>query len=117
MNFFNCLLLITCASLLSIGQLLFKLAAGSFPPILSFNSLLAFSLNKHLIGALIIYCFATFLWVWALSKMSLSFAYPFMALAFIIVPVLSFLILDEPLTISSLVGGFVILIGLTIAVN
>lgn len=117
MNFFNYLLLISCVSLLSIGQLLFKLAADSFPSIISFNSLLAFTLNKHLISALIIYGFATFLWVWALSKMSLSFAYPFMALAFIIVPILSFLILDEPLTISSLVGGFVIIIGLTIAVN
>ncbi len=117
MNLFNFLLLITCVSLLSIGQLLFKLAADSFPSVISFDSLLAFTLNKHLISALLIYSLATFLWVWALSKMPLSFAYPFMALAFIIVPVLSFFILDEPLTLSSLIGGCVIIIGLTIAVN
>ena len=117
MNFLNFLLLIACVSLLSIGQLLFKLAADSFPSIFSFDSLLSFALNKYLISALIIYSFATFLWVWALSKMALSFAYPFMALAFIIVPILSFFVFDEPLTISSLIGGCVIIIGLTIAVN
>ena len=117
MNSFNFLLLLACVTLLSLGQLLFKLASDSFPSNISLNSLLSFAVNKYFLSALVIYSLATFLWVWALSKMSLSLAYPFMALAFIIVPILSYFVLDEPLSISSLIGGCIIVVGLGIAVN
>ncbi|MEW4983636.1 MAG: EamA family transporter [Cycloclasticus sp.] len=117
MNSFNFLLLLACVTLLSLGQLLFKLASDSFPSVISPGSLLSFAVNKYLLSALVIYGFATFLWVWALSKMPLSLAYPFMALAFIIVPILSYFALDEPLSISSLIGGCIIVAGLAIAVN
>lgn len=51
------------------------------------------------------------LWVYALSKVELSVAYPFTALTFVLVFILSFLALGEAVTAMKLVGIFLILSG------
>jgi drug/metabolite transporter (DMT)-like permease len=77
------------------GQILFKLAAraggserGRFPWDI---------LNAWLIAALAVYGAATLLWVWLLKSLPLNVAYPFVGLAFVIVPMLARFTLGEAL--------------------
>ena len=63
--------------------------------------------------------FAAFLasltWMAALSKFQLSYAYPFMSLSFLFVLLLSFIFLNEALTLQKVLGIVLVIIGLVIA--
>jgi drug/metabolite transporter (DMT)-like permease len=67
--------------------------------------------------ALTIYATATILWILALKRVELSVAYPFMALAFVIVPIAGFVFLGESLTIKTFLGAALIIAGLIISVR
>lgn len=101
-----------CVLCISIGQLLFKKAASDLPITLSLMGLLQ---NWWLIAALILYGFTTLGWVWILRHAPLHLAYPFMGLAFLIVPTLAWLFLGEPLHWRTLAGGMLIMAGVTLA--
>jgi drug/metabolite transporter (DMT)-like permease len=101
-----------CVLSISTGQLLFKKAASSLPITPSISSLL---FNGWLIFSLIIYMLTTFGWIWILRQAPLHLVYPFMGLAFLIVPVLAWLFLNEPLHWRTLVGGLLIMVGVAFA--
>jgi len=105
---------IACVFGISLGQLLFRKAALSLPPL---PGLKDWALNGWLIAALALYAVTTLGWVWVLRHAPLSMAYPVMGLAFLIVPCLSWLFLGEPIRIPTLVGGALILAGITIAAH
>lgn len=96
------------------GQILFKTVAsrigGRGPAELIYDS----SFMVPLIGSLAIYGCATVLWILALQNLALSRAYMFMSLSFIIVPVVSALFLDEPLTVGFMIGLAMIVAGVTV---
>ena len=100
---------------LSVGQILFKLAArglaGTEPLI---QQLLV---NHYLWIALVVYGVATAFWIGLLREIPLHIAYPFVALAFLFVPVLGYWFLSEPLRWQSLLGALVIVIGVWISVG
>ncbi len=62
--------------------------------------------------------FATFTsgvsWIIALTKLDLSYAYPYVAATFIIVPLLAIFILGESFTTAKLIGGILILSGIAV---
>lgn len=58
---------------------------------------------------------ASLTWMAALSKFELSFAYPFMSLAFVVVLVASYYVLHEPINAYKIIGMILIVIGLAIA--
>jgi len=60
-----------------------------------------FLLNGYFFVALILYAALTVLWVWILSFTQLWRAYPFLALAFALTPVLGCLVFAEPLRYGS----------------
>ena len=64
-------------------------------------------MSLPLLGALVIYALATLLWLLVLSRVPLSFAFPFYGLAFLLVPVLAAVVLGEVLRWQVLVGGAV----------
>lgn len=101
-----------CVTGIAIGQLLFKKAAGAMSGTVGWQSLL---LNGWLWAALALYGVMTLLWIWILRHAPLHIAYPFMGLAFLIVPVLAWLWLGEPLSWQTLAGGVLILAGVTLA--
>jgi len=107
-------LALTLLSVLAIaaGQVLFKLAARAGTT--GANGLLEL-LNPWLFAALVIYGFATVLWVWVLKSAPLHIAYPFMGFAFIIVPLLASVFLGEPLGWRVLAGGALITAGVAVA--
>ena len=96
------------------GQLLFKLTADrirgqGLADILSdWQTLVIFG------TALGIYAGATVLWVLALRDMTLAYAYMFMALSFVVVPVAAMLLFGERLTLTYFIGALMIIGGLMV---
>lgn len=112
MNFSLTLYTLLCVIGISIGQLFFKKAATALPPEFSMPLLIQ---NGWLIAALILYGITTLGWVWILRQAPLHLAYPFMGLAFLIVPVLAWYFLSEPLHWRTLAGGALIMAGVALA--
>ena len=100
MNSILIALTLLCVTGIACGQLLFKKAQ---------------MLNGWLWSALVLYGVMTLLWIWILRHAPLHIAYPFMGLAFLIVPVLAWALLGEPLTWQTLAGGALILAGVALA--
>lgn len=101
-----------CVVCISIGQLLFKQAASALP---AEPQLLDWVFNGWLISSLVLYGMTTLGWVWILRHAPLHLAYPFMGLAFLIVPTLAWLFLGEPLHWRTLAGGTLIMAGVVLA--
>ena len=112
MSISQVILIFLTVVLLSIGQVLFKLAAMDIKNVNFFSIL-----QPKLILALCLYGVATIMWIAILRHTPLRLAYPFVALAFLIVPVLSWLWINEPISVNAFVGGAVILIGVWISVS
>lgn len=100
------------------GQLLFKLAAQRLPARAGAGEQLISLLgNAYFFVAFAFYCALALCWVWILSFTPLSRAYPFVALAFAITPMLGAWLFDESidlrlgLGIASIVFGLVLVVG------
>jgi drug/metabolite transporter (DMT)-like permease len=108
------LLLASYAAGMSGGQLLFKLAAlrsaagdgGVWERLLGLVS------NIYFIAALALYGGFAVLWVWILTVIPLSRAYPFVALAFALTPLLGGLVFGDAISYRLLAGILFILCGL-----
>lgn len=103
---------LVCVLCISLGQLLFKKAAIALP---AHPGWLDWMTNGWLIASLALYGLTTLGWVWILRHAPLHLAYPFMGLAFLIVPTLAWLLLGEPISWRTLVGGSLILAGVALA--
>ena len=103
---------IACVLGISLGQLLFKKAAENADPSAGVLGLVT---NGWLLAALALYGVTTLGWVWVLRHAPLHLAYPFMGLAFLIVPTLAWAFLGEPLHWRTLAGGALIMGGVALA--
>jgi len=68
--------------------------------------------DLYFLAALVLYGAFAVLWVWILTMTPLSRAYPFVALAFVVTPVLGALLFNEAISMRLLVGIALILCGL-----
>ena len=74
--------------------------------------------TPYVFTGFMLYGLSSVIYLMALSKLDLSFAYPFVALSFVLVTVLSWRILDETLPLLRVVGLVLILGGvLTVAAS
>jgi drug/metabolite transporter (DMT)-like permease len=105
---------VLCVLGIAIGQILFKLSANSLNQTGSF---FAAKTATTLFVALVLYGITTIAWVWVLQKIELGRVYPLMALAFILVPLGSHLILGERFQPQYFVGVVLIMLGIVIAVR
>lgn len=71
-------------------------------------------LNKYIIAGMLIYVAATVFWFYILEAYDLNKVYPMQSMCYIIALFLGYWILKEPLTIRSVVGSIVIVIGVFI---
>ena len=102
-------------ALLAIGQVLFKSVADSVrPEQTSVAAVFGFIQNPLFLGAIVIYAVATVAWIFVLTQTPLNVAYPIMALAFVLVPVLSMIILGESISPKTIIGSLIIVSGITI---
>jgi drug/metabolite transporter (DMT)-like permease len=95
------------------GQVLFKSAANRYVsegPL--HERIFSIAANGYFIGAILLYVALTVLWVWILTFTPLSRAYPFVALAFALTPLLGGLVFGESITPRLMLGMVLILGGL-----
>ena len=107
--------------LMCMGQILFKKTALILSPSYNsinisklFESLLILIKIPYFFLALIVYASATLFWLFILQKIPLSIAYPFTALAMVIIPVLSIFLFQEKLSLNYWIGASLIVIGIII---
>ena len=111
---------VACTVLLTVyGQLVIKwqvLAAGAFPetPGEKMLFLARLLVNPWIVSALAAALAAAVTWMAALTKLDLSHAYPFMSAVFVLVPVASVLLFNEPVTTPKIIGLALILAGIVI---
>jgi drug/metabolite transporter (DMT)-like permease len=99
---------------MSIGQILLKIAAQGMRGHSLTLQLVLF--DKYLVLALFVYAASMVLWVALLRHVSLSLAYPILALAFVFVPTLEHLILSEPMRPQTVLGAMIICAGVWVSV-
>ncbi|NWF78729.1 MAG: EamA family transporter [Chloroflexi bacterium] len=112
------LLLILAATVLGvIGQLLLKHGMGGMGPLSV--SLVGvpkivwqIATSPFVVGGLLMYVIGTFFWLITLSRLDLSFAYPFVSLNQVLVFIASWLVLHEEVNPLRALGMFVICIGI-----
>lgn len=109
---------VTLATLLVVlslvaGQLLFRATAMIWA---SGRSLFSMPVLTRLIPSLLIYAFATLAWIWVLRAVPLKSAYPFMALAFVLVPLGAHWMFGEAVTPQYWIGTLLIMAGVVITV-
>ncbi|MEC5385592.1 hypothetical protein VVD49_07640 [Uliginosibacterium sp. H3] len=115
MSVFQIILILFTVLLLSVGQILFKLASNDI--VLTVDGLLPSLLSFKLLIAFAVYSGATVLWLIALKDVPLRAAYPFAALAFFLVPTLAHFLLGEPLGWNTYIGASIIAFGVIISVS
>ena len=104
LTFSQILLLTVYAVGMTAGQLLFKMAANSY-------GIADDGAGGRLLG-LFLYAGFALLWVWILSFTPLSRAYPFVALAFALTPLLASSLFGETISLRLIIGLLLILGGL-----
>ena len=100
------------------GQVLFKMAALRYVAEGGVGErLLGLVCNIYFVTALVFYAGYAILWVWILSFTPLSHAYPFVALAFALTPLLGAMLFGETISLQFIVGLLFILCGLFIVTS
>jgi drug/metabolite transporter (DMT)-like permease len=117
MTIVNLCLIIICVLVIVAGQILFKLASARVPTSLELELWMKFAFDKYLLSAFFLYACSSLLWVFTLKRVELSLAYPFMALAFILVPISCSFFLGEDLNARIFLGAGLIAIGVVISVT
>ena len=95
------------------GMLLFQVGDnfinGNF-----FIILLKFLSNFWLLGGVFLHICALVFWLWALTYEDISYAYPFLALGYVMVGILAWFWLGEEIGLTKILGMIVIMIGIII---
>ncbi len=102
------------------GQLVVKwqvAKAGVLPASLSAKIpfLVNLVLNPWILSGIAGGFFALLCWLVAMTKFELSYAYPFMSLAFVLVLILSAVLFQEAVTVPKILGLLLVMAGIIVA--
>jgi len=109
-------ILILCNTLILVcGQFLWKYGMQRSPfGFQSLKSAAQLFLSPYVLSGLAMYGAATVLWLFILSRVPLSLAYPIQSLAYIIAVIGAYYIFNEPLNAAKIVGCVLILAGVSL---
>jgi len=99
---------------LAIGQALFKKVGIAMRGLPLGEGMLAVAREPALYGALALYGGATLLWIWILSRVPLSQAYPWVAVGAAVVPLLGWYLFGERITPVFWLGVALIVVGIVL---
>ena len=114
-------MLVSFVFLMCAGQILFKKTSNilkknnsefSFSNLV--DSIFSLFFIPYFYIAMLTYGLATFFWLYILQKIPLSLAYPFTALAMIIIPVVSVFLFKEEVSTNYWIGASLIACGICI---
>jgi drug/metabolite transporter (DMT)-like permease len=103
----------------AVGQVLLKKGMASMGPLtLSIeqlgNVLWRIGTNPYVIVGLLIYVGGTVFWLTALSRVDLSYAYPFASLSYVVMLIASWQLFNENITVLRLLGTLIVCLGVFI---
>jgi drug/metabolite transporter (DMT)-like permease len=106
----------------SFGQIMLKLGVeqssgrvGTISSVMDIaRAAILFLRNYYILGGVVLYGIGFFLWLAALTKFELSYAYPIMASVYIFILLLSWLLLGEHISAVRIIGTLVIAVGIAI---
>jgi len=111
-------MLLVAISLGAGGQICLKIGVNQLGDSGGLMSVLRGIFTPYVFGGFMLYGLSSIIYLMALQKLDLSYAYPFVALSFVMVTVLSWRILGETLPLLRVVGLVFILAGvLTVAAS
>jgi drug/metabolite transporter (DMT)-like permease len=98
------------------GQVLLKKGMGSMGPLTLTVGQLGSTLwrigtNPYVIAGLAIYVSGTVFWLVALSRVELSYAYPFASLSYVVMLAASWLLFQENISLVRLLGTLIVGLG------
>lgn len=99
--------------LLLLGQTLWKFGLEKLGG-LRVDNLLQVMLSPLILLGLAVYGIATVLWLWVLSRLPLSIAYPLQSLAFVFGIVIAYSIFHETVPLNRWIGAAIIVMGITV---
>lgn len=108
------IILMLCVLGGSIGHIFLKSAANN---VKTQSSFLMLAFEPFFIMGLCLYGVTTLGWVWCLQEMPLNRAYLFMALAYVFVPLLSWMVFGEVPSIKYLLSALLIVSGILILIK
>ncbi len=99
-----------------IGQILLKQGMSTMGPLtLEVEQMGAIlwrmGTNLYVLGGLVIYGASTVFWLSALSRVDLSFAYPFVSLSYVVMLIAAWQIFQEDISVLRLLGTMVVGLG------
>ena len=107
----NYLALLVFVTILVAGQVLFKSAATALKDKPLVEGFWRLAQTPVFYGAVTLYAAATLLWIWILSRVPLSQAYPWVALAMALVPVFGVFVFNERFATSYWLGIALVVVG------
>lgn len=98
------------------GQLLLKKGMSTMGPITIsagqiFNILLRLATNPYVVIGLLIYVCGTLFWLAALSRVDLSYAYPFASLSYIVMIIGGWQLFGEKIDVWRIFGSLAVMAG------
>lgn len=109
-SFVNFLFLVLCVAGNCVGQVCLKYGVSNIEQ----NMTILGYFNPFIFLGLFIYGSSFILWLFILKTVPLTIAFSFLAMSFIIVPVLSHRIFDEPYHLGVAVGSIFIFVGIAL---
>ena len=118
----NLLLILTSVILIDLGQLILKFALNQYENIIwnaatLISNFFYFAFDPLIWIGVFLMIFSALTWLMALSKTSLSYAYPILSIGYVLVAVLSWLCFDEIMNITKAIGLDIIAIGVFMLSN
>lgn len=110
----NYIMLFTSIALAAAGQIFMKYGMrmiGSFPVRELFGRLLSMVFNPFVFSGLCLFVVSSVIWLVVLSRLELSFVYPMVSIAYVVVAIASYFLLGEAVTIIRWAGILTICIG------
>lgn len=99
-----------CVVGIAAGQVLFKFCARAYHA----QGPWAVETLTLFFAAIVLYGGTTLAWIWVLSRADLGRVYPLMALAFVLVPLAGFLMLNERYSLPYVLGLVLIVAGIAL---
>jgi multidrug transporter EmrE-like cation transporter len=117
--FVNILIILGSIMMSSTAHVLLKKGAISIAALGASNqslltNILVTATNPWVLAGMSLHVSALAVWMWALSRVDISFAYPFLAVGYVFVSLMAWQWLGENLTVTRISGMAIIIIGIVV---
>jgi drug/metabolite transporter (DMT)-like permease len=114
MSLVNFVLIVLNTLILVTGQFLWKYGMMKTTLKLDPLSIIKILFSPFIFSGLVMYGFATILWLFILSRVPLSIAYPVQSIAYVLAVFGAYFIFNEPLSPTKIIGVILIILGVSL---